>query len=226
MQGFCLEHLHFCQNFMKRTSLQILAFASLLALSACSKEKADASASDKGTEAAAKPATPAKTKAPVKAAISDPACPGATVVTSMKFKPPGEDPIAVAPGKFTFAKARLAKAGKLQIYIATQDWPIAELGLPKSPIESADDAYLNLNIESADLAGGKEYVETGDLKSEISTTFFTNGLASGVFTAPPSKIKLLAYSADLVCGEFELQGMFDGEKTKMIGTFVAPISGK
>lgn len=210
---------------MKRTSCQILALASLIALSACSKEKKDdaPASSDKNTEV--QPATPAKTEAPVKAAV-DAACPSATVVTSMKFNAPGAEPLAIAPEKFTFAKARLAEAGKLEIYIATQDWPIAQLGLPKSPIESAEDAYLNLTIRSEELAGGKEYVETGDLKSEISTSMFTKGLASGVFTAPPSKIKLLAYAADSVCGEFELQGMFDGEKTKMVGTFVAPIAGK
>lgn len=212
---------------MKPTSCQILALASLIALSACSKEKKEAPASsDKSSDTGAEPAAPAKTEAPVKVAAPDPACPSATVATSMKFKAPGAEPLAIAPEKFTFAKARLAEAGKLQIYIATQDWPIAKLGLPKSPIESAEDAYLNLTINSEELASGKEYLETGDLESQIATTLFTNDLASGVLTAPPSKIKLLAYSADSVCGEFELQGIFEGEKTKLVGTFVAPIAGK
>ncbi|MCP4446039.1 MAG: hypothetical protein GY811_11940 [Myxococcales bacterium] len=209
---------------MKRTSLQILAFASLIAISACSKEKEVASAgSESGAEA---PLKPIAGNAADKATAPDPACPSATLVTSMKFKAPGAEPLAIAPEKFIFAKARLAEPGKLQVNIATQEWPIAQLGLPKSPIESAEDAYLGLTIRSEDFPAGMEYTETGDLESKISTTLFTKGLASGVHTAPPSMIKILAYSAGSVYGEFALQGIFDGDSTKLVGTFVAPIASR
>ena len=38
-----------------------------------------------------------------------------------------------------------------------------------------------------------------------------------------ARVELSAITGERVCGSFDLQWMFKGEKTKLVGTFVAPL---
>lgn len=78
-------------------------------------------------------------------------------------------------------------------------------------------------LRGADLKAGA-FQETGKLESPISATLMTKGLASGVHLGTASRVQVAAVTADTICGEIDLQGIFDGKKTHVTGTFVAGIA--
>lgn len=145
----------------------------------------------------------------------DPACPGTTKMTVLRFKNSGQEPLAPLPAQFSFAKAKLSSDG-LAIHISTQDWSIKELD--KIDIKSKDKAIFTIYV------GGKEFVKGSNFLAtsydQLRVVVQTNGWTVGVGLTKNSHLKILANSKDWICGEFALEVESDTGKGMFVGEFV------
>ncbi len=150
----------------------------------------------------------------------DPACPGATKMTALKFEYTGLEPLAPLPAQFSFAKAKLSSNG-LAIHISTQDWSIKELD--RIDIKSKDKAIFSIYV------GGKEFVQGSDFLAtsydQMRGGVHTNGWALGFRLTKTSHLKILAISKKFLCGEFAFEIPSDKGKGVFVGKFVAPLTG-
>jgi hypothetical protein len=149
-----------------------------------------------------------------------------TAVKELRHTPAGKDaPLVFDNTRFTVAKARYrARKGKLEIFVASKDWPLEAFGTAPFPIESEKDAYLAIRVlGKGKRLGAGTYHAKRDATPGVKMDIISKGMIAAKNLGEKSTVTITAVTADKVCGTFNLMGIFDGEHARATGSFVAPL---
>ena len=156
-------------------------------------------------------------------------CPASTTIGTLKASvniKGKKSPISVAPKRFKVAEAQYrGRRNELTIYVSTKDFGLDEYEIVPSPITTKNDGVLSIKVRTPGLKAGA-YTTTGLSDRTLSASWVLKNLHASTMLGAGAKVEIIAITAKKVCGTFALQGMFKGDKTKVVGTFVAALPSK
>ncbi|MFT5431766.1 MAG: hypothetical protein ACI9OJ_002464 [Myxococcota bacterium] len=147
-----------------------------------------------------------------------------TAVKELRHTPAGKDqPLKFDTAQFTHGKARhRARVNKLELFIASKDWPLEAYGTVPFEVASDKGGYLSIRIIGKALGAGTYNAKRGK-EPIVKMDIISKGLIAAKNLGETSTVTITAITKDKVCGSFDLMGVFGGEHTRATGTFVAPL---